>query len=180
MQHQVSGTLNINGSAVPFHGGKGYIEKDWGSSMPSDWIWIQSNHFRGDPGASFMISLARIPWLRGYFPGFLGFLLAEGKLYRFATYNRSVVERLTVDGKEVSVTVKNRKQKLVVRAFLKEGVVLKAPRHGVMERDIRESMVSGIRIDLYRRNGELIFSDRGDYAGVEIVGKVEQYFHINA
>jgi tocopherol cyclase len=179
MQHGISGTLDINGTAYPFNGGKGYIEKDWGASMPSDWIWIQSNHFKGDPGASFMISLARIPWLKGYFPGFLGFLLTGGKLYRFATYNRSVVERLAVNGKEVLVTLRNRKLKLVLRAFLKEGVVLKAPRHGVMERDIRESMVSRIQIDLYHRDGELIFSDSADYAGVEIVGQVEQYFNNN-
>jgi len=179
MQHRISGTLDINGSAVSFDQGKGYIEKDWGASMPSDWIWIQSNHFKGDPGASFMISLARIPWLRGYFPGFLGFLLAKGKLYRFATYNRSVVEHVAVNDKEVLVTVKNRKFKLEIRAFLKEGVVLKAPRHGVMERDIRESMVSRIQVELFNRNGELIFSDLGEYAGVEIVGHMEQYFRNN-
>jgi len=58
-------------------------------------------------------------------------------------------------------------------------VVLKAPRHGVMERDIRESMVSGIQVELSRKNGEVIFSDRGELAGVEIVGQVERYFRNN-
>ena len=179
MQHGISGNLRINGSAIRFDGGKGYIEKDWGASMPSDWIWIQSNHFKRDPGASFMISLARIPWLRGYFPGFLCFLLAEGRLYRFATYNHSKVEHLTTSAGEVRIIVRKRTLKLHIRAFLKEGVVLKAPRHGVMERDIRESMVSGIQVELSRKNGEVIFSDRGELAGVEIVGQVERYFRNN-
>jgi hypothetical protein len=126
-----------------------------------------------------MISLARIPWLRGYFPGFLCFLLAEGRLYRFATYNHSEVEHLTTSAGEVRIIVRKRTLKLHIRAFLKEGVVLKAPRHGVMERDIRESMVSGIQVELSRKNGEVIFSDRGELAGVEIVGQVERYFRNN-
>ena len=180
MQHQLSGRLNINGTEVDFGGGKGYIEKDWGRSMPSDWIWIQSNHFSGDRQASFMISLARIPWLRGFFPGFLCFLLADGKLYRFATYNRSRVERLEVSDEAVSISILNRFYRLEVNATLKEGVVLKAPRHGIMERDIRESMMAGVRVDLKNRSGELIFSGRGDHAGLEIVGEVEQYFRNNS
>ncbi len=42
MYHLLSGHLEINGDKVDFSGGKGYIEKDWGRSMPSDWIWIQA------------------------------------------------------------------------------------------------------------------------------------------
>ncbi len=41
-----------------------------------------------------MISLARIPWMKGYFPGFLSFFKTGDKLYRFATYNRSQVESI--------------------------------------------------------------------------------------
>jgi hypothetical protein len=179
MQHGLSGKFIIDGSEFSFDGGKGYIEKDWGKSMPSDWIWIQSNHFTGDQNASFMISLARIPWLRGYFPGFLGFLLADGKLYRFATYNRSRVAHLEVSEEKVSISVLNSRYRMEFEATLEEGVVLKAPRHGMMDRDIRESMVAGIHIALKNRKGEMIFSGTGKYAGVEIVGRVEQYFRNN-
>ena len=97
MQHNTSGSLEVNGKALSFDGGKGYIEKDWGRSMPSDWIWIQSNHFEGDPGASFMLSLARIPWMGGFFPGFLSFFRTGDRLYRFATYKSSTVEQVRVN-----------------------------------------------------------------------------------
>lgn len=176
MQHKISGSMSVNGSEIGFDGGKGYIEKDWGRSMPSDWIWIQSNHFRKDHGASFMISLARIPWLRGFFPGFLSFLLADGKLYRFATYNRSQVERLEVTEAHVSIVLKSRKYRLKVRALISDGGVLKAPRHGAMDREIRESIVSAVDLELTGRNGALIFADTGDYAGLEIVGRMEKYY----
>ncbi len=176
MLHQLSGQLKMNGSKISFDGGKGYIEKDWGKSMPSDWIWIQSNHFEGDPRASFMISLARIPWLGGFFPGFLSFLMEGGKLYRFATYNRSRVDRIEVNREEVLVAVRNNRYRLEIVARLEEGVVLKAPRQGVMERDIRESMIATVHVEMMDRHDNLIFSDTGNYAGVEIVGNVEQYF----
>jgi tocopherol cyclase len=179
MQHGISGSLTVNGSEIDFEGGKGYIEKDWGRSMPSDWIWIQSNHFRQDPGASFMISLARIPWLRGHFPGFLSFLLVEGKLYRFATYNRSQVERVEVTSEQVSIELKQRKHRLKIEARIRDGGVLKAPRHGAMDREIRESIVSAVELELTGRDGEMIFADTGDYAGLEIVGRVEEYFQNN-
>lgn len=179
MQHQVTGSLSVNGNEVGFDGGKGYIEKDWGRSMPSDWIWIQSNHFQQDPGASLMISLARIPWLTGHFPGFLSFLLADGKLYRFATYNRSQVERLEVTEKHVAFVLKNRKYSLNVRALISDGGVLKAPRHGAMDREIRESIVSTVELELTGRKGELLFRDSGSFAGLEIVGRVEEYFQNN-
>lgn len=179
MQHGISGSLTVDGSEIRFDGGKGYIEKDWGRSMPSDWIWIQSNHFRNDPGASFMISLARIPWLRGHFPGFLSFLLADGKLYRFATYNRSQVESVEVTEGHVSILLKNSKYRLKIEALIKDGGVLKAPRHGAMDREIRESIVSAVELKLTGKDGGTIFKDTGDFAGLEIVGRVEDYFQNN-
>jgi hypothetical protein len=176
MRHTFEGSLAINGTGVSFDGGKGYIEKDWGSSMPSDWIWIQSNHFREDDKASFMLSVARIPWLRGYFPGFLSFLLLDGKLYRFATYNRSFIRKLEVRDDHVEILIQNKKHALGVHVTRLEGGVLKAPRHGAMEREIRESIVSAVSIELRNRHGELVQKDTGQFAGLEIVGDMEQYY----
>jgi tocopherol cyclase len=45
LNHRISGTLMVNGKAVNFDNGRGYIEKDWGISFPRGWIWLQSNHF---------------------------------------------------------------------------------------------------------------------------------------
>jgi tocopherol cyclase len=179
MQHRLSGVLRINGPEVSFHGGKGYIEKDWGTSMPSDWIWMQSNHFKQDDTASFMLSVARIPWLKGFFPGFLSFLLAGGKLYRFATYNHSVVRTLEVDPDQVNIFLYNRKYSLRVRVMRLDGGILKAPRHGNMDREIKESIISTMNIELKDRTGRVIFKDSGQYAGLEIVGDVQQYFPKN-
>ncbi|MFW5768317.1 MAG: tocopherol cyclase family protein, partial [Bacteroidota bacterium] len=56
LTNSLKGKLIINNKEYDFTSGKGYIEKDWGSSMPSSWIWMQSNHFH-EPDASFMLSI---------------------------------------------------------------------------------------------------------------------------
>ena len=179
MQHKLSGSLEINGEAISFDGGRGYIEKDWGRSMPSDWIWIQSNHFNRDPEASFMLSLARIPWMGGFFPGFLSFFMTGGKLYRFATYKRSSVSLIEVKEEEVHIELSNKSHTLAVRVYRNIGGILKAPRHGEMDRDIQESIVSRMNIELRDKEGKVLFTGTGKHAGLEIVGDVAQYFKNN-
>ena len=176
MHHSLHGSLKVNESTLSFDGGRGYIEKDWGRSMPTDWIWMQSNHFDLDPKVSFMLSVARIPWLNGHFPGFLSFLQLQGKVYRFATYNGSKVASLNVTQEVVKVVLRNREHVLEVEALRQDGGMLKAPRHGAMDREIQESIISTLKLVLKNRRGEVLYSDTGKFAGLEIVGDMEQYY----
>src|SRR5512133_1011175 len=68
MDHYISGSLSFENEVIDFTGGRGYIEKDWGHSFPSAYIWMQSNRFETG-GISFKASVARIPWLTGSFTG---------------------------------------------------------------------------------------------------------------
>ncbi|WP_051258517.1 tocopherol cyclase family protein [Atopococcus tabaci] len=60
MTHTLQGSLSIDGQEVDFTGGKGYLEKDWGTSFPQKYIWLQSNHFE-NPTASFFFSVVDVP-----------------------------------------------------------------------------------------------------------------------
>ncbi|MHA3964598.1 MAG: tocopherol cyclase family protein, partial [Candidatus Thorarchaeota archaeon SMTZ1-45] len=86
--HEVQGSLAVDGHAIDFSDGRGYIEKDWGREFPSAWIWMQSNHFK-EHGVSFSSSIASIPFGRGIFTGLLAGLLYNEKVYRFTTYTRA-------------------------------------------------------------------------------------------
>jgi hypothetical protein len=174
--HHLEGEMEINRSRVDFSGGKGYIEKDWGTSMPSDWIWMQSNHFRDHVNASFMLSVARIPWRNGFFPGFLSFLYFDGHVYRFATYNGSRITEISVSKEIVRMTIQNNRYQLKLEAIPNKSGRLKAPRHGSMDRDIFESLNSSLNVTLSRTDGDVLFSSSGEHAGLEIVGNVERYF----
>jgi len=52
VNHKISGTLRIDNELIDLNEGKGYIEKDWGTSFPEAWIWIQSNNFN-NPDTAF-------------------------------------------------------------------------------------------------------------------------------
>lgn len=175
MNHSLQGTLVINDRSLDFTGGKGYIEKDWGKSMPSDWIWLQCNHFAESAQASMMISIARIPWLTGHFPGFLSFVKVDDKIYRFATYNRSKIARLEVEPDRVIMELVNPKYLLHVETERKVSGSLQAPVHGNMNRKIAESLDARVNVRLEERNGKVLFESEGMHAGLEIVEDVTKY-----
>ena len=56
------------------------LKRIGGKSMPSAWIWTQSNTFEDRSSNSFMLSVANIPWLGKSLTGFLGFLYVNGEL----------------------------------------------------------------------------------------------------
>ena len=69
MNHSISGTLKINNEEIDFNKGNGYIEKDWGTSFPKQYIWIQCNNFKYK-NTSIFVSIADIPFMKKAFRGF--------------------------------------------------------------------------------------------------------------
>ena len=60
LDHVLEGVLEFGDRVVDFTGGRGYIEKDWGSAFPKRWIWMQTNHF-SQPETSLVASVAVVP-----------------------------------------------------------------------------------------------------------------------
>jgi tocopherol cyclase len=174
MDHGLSGSLVMEGQTRDFTGGRGYIEKDWGKSFPSSWVWIQGNQF-AEPGISVMFSLAKIPWLGSEFNGFLCFLLNQGKLELFATYNGAKIIDHQFDGTTLKVTIKRGKKRLHLKVEQREAGELIAPVSGVMERVIKESVDSRIEFRLEEK-GKVIFEGLSDHCGAEFSGDVPGLF----
>ncbi len=174
--HRIKGYMEINGDKKGFNGGKGYMEKDWGTSMPSSWIWMQTNHFE-EEGISLFGSIANIPWLRNYFTGYIFGLLYKGKIYRFTIYNGAKVDKLLVNEDIIDVTVRNKKYILEISAKREEGVDLPAPSLGEMTSKVNESLNSRINLKFYKKNknkNELLFSGTGRNGGLEFVGDINE------
>ena len=167
MSHQVKGSILLNKEAISFNQGKGYVEKDWGTSFPSSYTWMQSNHFK-DSKTSFMLSYATIPFLFFKFKGLISVLIVQGKEFRFATYNLSSVKQLDYDENSVSITIKKRSLKLVVTATTSDYKDLPSPRLGQMNETIKEGLSGNITLKLYKKN-TLIYEDEGVASGIEIM-----------
>jgi hypothetical protein len=173
LDHTISGTLEYNGSLLDFHHGRGYIEKDWGTSMPESWIWLHANTFRS-AGTSVMLSVAKIPWRNNWFTGFIAFVLHDGRLYRFNTYNGSSITDFMLKGQDLKITLKSRNFSLSLSAHQKKAGKLKAPVKGLMERYIKESIDSDVEISLLKRNGSVVFEGEARRSGLELVGEPEK------
>lgn len=171
MGHSLEGGLDTGKGFIPFSGGRGYIEKDWGRSFPKAWIWMQTNHFVDAPGTSIMFSIAHIPWLTGAFIGFLGGFLWNGKVHDFTTYNRSAI-RITLKGHGVHIRLKKGRLQLDIDAEQAPGAELKSPVSGEMLGKVNESMKACIHVR-FSKNEEVLFEGTGTHAGMEMAGDID-------
>jgi tocopherol cyclase len=172
--HSLSGTLNVNNRMISFDNGKGYIEKDWGTSFPEAWIWMQSNNFSaGD--TSFSFSIAKIPWMGKFFIGFISYLYYNKKFFLFSTYNRSLVTKIYRTEDTINLEIRNNIFILKARTYMKTAGELRAPVSGDMSRRIKESVDSEIDLSLFDKYNNLIYSDTGTRAGLEVIDKIFEY-----
>lgn len=168
MNHLVKGHVTLSeGNTLDFDGGKGYLEKDWGTSFPRDYIWIQANHFEGATD-SFMCSIANIPFGLFSFKGLIANLYVDGIEYRFATYNRSKFKNLKIDGFRIQFDLVKGETTLSCEAKLTEAGALKAPEKGEMLRTIKEGL-GGEVILVLKRKGMPDKVLKSLCAGIEIV-----------
>ncbi len=167
MDSKVHGNLKYQETNLNFNDTHMYMEKDYGKSFPSKYIWIQSNHFKQTTDA-FMFSYATIPFLRFKFKGLIATLYANKKYYRFATYNLSKTKIERINEHIVTIEIKKRKYRLIIKATQADVVKLKSPYHGKMDHEIKEGLSGIVEIQLYKKK-QLIFEDTGHYAGIEMM-----------
>lgn len=168
--HTIHGDLTVDGVRVSFEGGRGYIEKDWGKSFPSAWIWLQTNHFE-QPRACLTASIATVPFVRRTFGGFIIGFWQEGKLYRFATYTGAKLEKLAVSDDQVLWVVRDGRHRLEMAAQRAEGGLLHEPTRTEMHKRVEETLRAQVAVCLTPlQGGAPIFSGVGRNAGLEVQG----------
>lgn len=167
MQSTINGVININGELINFNNNKGYIEKDWGYSFPKSYIWCQGNNFE-KTNASFMISVADIPFKLFTFKGVICTLLIDNKEYKFTTYNNSKLIEYDIKENSLNITLKKGAYYFNIKSNYNNGLKLSAPVNGKMSKNIFESISSNVTVTLKKKK-EIIFSDTSSICGLEIV-----------
>lgn len=174
LDHEISGGLRLRGENISFEKGRGYIEKDWGRSFPSAYCWLQTNHF-STPGISLKASVAKIPWIRKAFTGFIAGCWIGDRLIRFTTYNGSVLRKCYADETRLELVFENRKYRLETRTLRDRATGLASPILGLMDGRIEESMTAETEVLLTDRKSQtLLLQDRGRNSGVEVAGAIRE------
>ncbi|MDF3001306.1 MAG: hypothetical protein K0Q48_1425 [Bacillota bacterium] len=171
MNHKVYGVLKVDGHKINFDGGNGYLEKDWGTSFPKKYIWIQCNQFKSKK-VSIFCSIAHIPFMGSSFLGFICNIVIGANEYRFATYNRSKLEIIKADENVVVLQLTSNKAELRIEARLNNRGKLISPRIGKMQDTIKEGLTGTVQITLQSIDHKLIYEGWSHLAGIEIVGFV--------
>ena len=177
--HSLHGTLDVEGTARDFDGGRGYLEKDWGKAFPAGYVWMHSNHIAADPDASLIASVAVIPWLRGAFRGFIVGLKHSGRLHQWATYNRSRETALTIDDSHVRWSMEGPDGTLRLSAERVRGGLLHAPIRTSMHQRVEETLDARVQIE-HIRDGRMVMQSEGTCAGMEVYGDIARLLQIGA
>jgi len=170
MHHGLEGKLHWQGAELDFNGGIGYGEKDWGTSFPRGWIWTQASHFDSPRRVSVMASVAHIPWMGSSFVGFIGGLLLDDRLFRFATYTGA--RRMAVmDGDHIRLGFRDKRHTLILEAESGPGAHLLSPLRGEMTGKVNESLQATVHVRL-SEGTKVLFEGTGRRAGLEAAGEV--------
>lgn len=167
MKNKTNGIINVNNKKIDLNNGIGYIEKDWGYSFPKSYIWCQGNDFI-NTNASFMLSIANIPFKIFEFKGIICDLIIDDKEYKFTTYNNTKITNYDISDNKLNITLKKGNYFLNISSNYDDNFRLLAPVKGKMEKGIFESISSVITVTL-KRNDEIIFTDTSKNCGLEIV-----------
>lgn len=173
LTHNLNGSLKKDNKIYNFDNGLGYIEKDWGKSMPSAWIWMQSNNFSSE-NTSFMLSIANVPWLGSSFTGFLGFFHQNNLTQRFGTYTKAKLHLEVSNSDTVKITITDKEYTYHIKTYRNKSGILKAPVKGSMDRRISESIDAKLELMVVDKKSKIVFSDSTTIAGLEMVGDLEK------
>lgn len=167
MKNNANGIIKINNRKINFDNSTGYIEKDWGCSFPKSYIWCQGNNFENS-NASFMLSIADIPFKAFNFIGIICVLMIGNNEFKFTTYNNTKLLKYCINKNYLDITLKKDPYYLNIQSKNYQKQKLSAPIEGKMEKDIFESVSSLITVTLIK-NDSVIFSDTSNNCGLEIV-----------
>ena len=167
IQHKIVGHLKVAGKKINYTDGKGYLEKNWGRSMPKSWVWVQSNHF-GEDDVTLSINIGDIPCMWGSFIGFVGMFRFKDRIYMFTTYSGAKIKTMYTSDNKLYLTLTDHRFRLDITAYYGQGGKLLAPVDGKMSRTIAESMNAVIKVRFSDRAGNIYYEGLGTNGGIEI------------
>ena len=162
LHHLAHGYLMLNNTFTDLNHSVGYIEKDWGSSFPKAYTWLQCNDFNDK--TSILVSIAHIPFCSFSFQGLIAIVYYKGKEYRFATYNGGKVIHAT----KHFILIKKGSYYLKATISPGTGHPLKAPSLGDMSRIIHERPSCFVTFEFFNKDKK-IFKKHSRNASFEYV-----------
>ncbi len=155
LRHKLNGYAEIYNRKISFNNGKGYIEKDYGTSFPNKYIWLEANSLNK---SSIFLAIANIPILKTSFTGIIGIIEVNKKQYRFSTYDMAKLKKLKKKKDTYYIEIKQRNKLLKIELTCSKSMKLISPKNGNMKDTVHESLSSNTKVTLYEKN-KIIFNE---------------------
>lgn len=188
LSHSLRGRLSVSGQIWDFTGGTGYLEKDWGTSFPDSYLWLQCGwketpaspvcsaapHAGGRSSrSSVMLTVASLDLNHHPVTACSSLILHEGRQYRLSTYQGGRLIRC--NPRRIAL----RQGPYLLQVILtgtadspaspsSSSVLLHAPQEGRMTRTIREHPRCLMRCQLYKGSRKILDEER-DCGSLELV-----------
>lgn len=153
MNHEVNGDLRIGERNWSVEKASGYVEKDWGTGFPREYVWVQANDWEK---SSVVFSYATVPVLGKHAKGFFLVLHHEGKEYRFSSIEGSRMRHFKVRTDAFVAVLSKGGYKLLIRARQAHPVALASPKGGEMKAKIKESLDGRVEVLLWQGKTEIV------------------------
>lgn len=153
MNHKVHGDLQIGNQSWKIKDARGYIEKDWGTGFPKEYVWVHANDWEN---SSVVFSYATVPILGKYAKGFFLVLHNDGKEYRFSSIEGSKLIHFYASVDSFTATIKKRDILITLKAKQFNPVLLVSPEYGEMKSHIKESLEGTLEIVLETKNQDVV------------------------
>ncbi len=157
LSSHVSGTLVIDGKKLDMNGGTCYIEKDYGSSFPKGYLWLESHHAKKHQDCTIFCSYAHIPFPILSFYGLICVLRIKNEQEIFATWNGAKAS-FKCQNKQNEIHMKKRTKELTITWKQNKLHHLNAPKEGKMTDTVHESSMDTFQVIL-KKEGKTLFSD---------------------
>lgn len=170
-RHNIHGVFTMNGKTKQLTNAIGYMEKDWGVSMPNAWMWSQSNHPKTEEQSDYFLSIANVPLKQWQFTGCIGYIRTKERIYKFSTYTGVRIMAVN-DDKEMKSLVLSDCTYIYHFIFWNFDDMgnLKAPSEGRMSRTIAETLAACASVTIYHKRSQYaVFDQEYEYVGLECV-----------
>ena len=170
LHHKVIGKIEVDKQDLPVYNAIGYIEKDRGTSFPTTYLWLQSNHLCNQKKASLFLSIASIPLYVLDFTGIIMVFMFGNQQLRFGTYYGAKVKVIKkIDNNGYKIIMEQSTYRICIKIYLGKVFTLSAPSMGEMKHKAYETLTAKGLIHVYKNN-RLLLQDSFLHAGCEVRG----------
>jgi hypothetical protein len=145
MRHQVDGSMQLDEKSIVMSHGIGYLETDYGTSFPRNYLWTQANATRVQAPQIFA-TIVTLPICKQEVLGCVAVIIYQGKQYRLATY---LGAKILIVKESLAIIQQGRWTLCIHMDKERRAQELLAPCKGELSRKIKEDVKCVVRYSLY-------------------------------